>query len=87
MGYEFTVVFFLTTVKLYPTPYLSFKNQDDPKQINSPFLIMAILSPKKSASSIKCVVKTTTLSYLYFSSISQINLLAEVSQPEVGSSK
>lgn len=48
---------------------------------------MAILSPKKSASSIKCVVKTTILSYLYFYNISQINLLALVSIPDVGSSK
>ena len=52
-----------------------------------PFPMIAILSPRKSASSIKWVVKTMILSPLYFFNISQTSLLAEVSIPEVGSSR
>ena len=45
------------------------------------------LSAKKSASSIKWVVRMMILSFLYRDKRFQMSLLADVSMPEVGSSK
>lgn len=82
-----TLLSYLEIVKLYPTPNRSFKNSEDPQQISLPLPIIPILSPRKSASSIKCVVNITIRLFLYYFSISQMYLLAEVSIPLVGSSR
>ena len=46
--------------------YLALKNNEEPMQTNFPLLIMAILSPNKSASSIKCVDMMIVLLSLCF---------------------
>ena len=52
-----------------------------------PQLIIAILSPRRSASSMKCVVRMIVLSDLYLINRSQIALLEYGSTPAVGSSR
>lgn len=64
IGSDSVNVLSFTTVKLYPLPNWFFKNTLLPEHYNLPSPIIPILSPKKSASSIKCVVNTIILSSL-----------------------
>ena len=75
-----------TMTMWYPTPYLLFKNSDDPQHLTFPSAIIAILSPRMSASSMKCVVSKIVLPSFCCCSKSQVNLRADGSIPEVGSS-
>ena len=44
----------------YPIPYFDFRKRDEPATCSSPFDITIMRSPKKSASSMKCVHSTIT---------------------------
>lgn len=46
---------FLTTVSLYPSPYVLFKNRGEPQHFSFPCEIIAMRSPRRSASSMWCV--------------------------------
>ncbi len=53
-----------TKVMLYPIPNLFLRNILDPQHNNWPPPIIPIRSPRKSASSMKCVVRMIILSFL-----------------------
>lgn len=76
----------LDTVRRYPTPNLFFKKSELPKHSNYPLAMMAIRSPRISASSMKWVVSTMTRPYFSSFSMFHNSLRAVRSIPEVGSS-
>jgi hypothetical protein len=47
-------------------PYLFFKKREVPQHLTTPSAMIAILSPSKSASSMKCVVSTMVRPFLFF---------------------
>lgn len=87
IDFDFTSGFFFKKVILYPILNLFFKKRLDPQQRSFPALIIPILSPKKSASSVDFVVTMMILSFLYFLSEFHIHFLVKVSIYKVGSSK
>mmetsp|Transcript_14291 Transcript_14291/g.29201 ORF Transcript_14291/g.29201 Transcript_14291/m.29201 type:complete len:332 (+) Transcript_14291:3232-4227(+) len=77
----------LTTVNVYPTPYVDLRNMEEPTHWSWPWAMMAILSPKMSASSMKCVVRRMMRPLLFFCRMFHVLRLLYGSMPEVGSSK
>ena len=75
------------SIKSINLPNLFFRNKDDPAHRTTPSAMIAIRSPNKSASSMKCVDRTIVLDSRSLCSRFQICLLASGSMPEVGSSK
>ena len=67
--------------------YLFFRNSGLPQHLTLPFTMIAILSPSVSASSMECVVSRMVRPLRYFLSTSHVTLLANGSNPVVGSSK
>lgn len=67
-------------------PNCFFRNNDEPQHCTFPFAMIAILSPRTSASSIKWVVSRIVLLFLIVCRRSHIPRLASGSIPEVGSS-
>ena len=55
---------------------LLLRKREDPEHLSFPSAMMAILSPRRSASSMKCVVRSTVLSCLCLASRSQVALRA-----------
>eukprot|EP00732_Lithocolla_globosa_P000359 Lithocolla_globosa_v1_NODE_102_length_6350_cov_93.725179.p3 type:complete len:182 gc:universal NODE_102_length_6350_cov_93.725179:6243-5698(-) len=75
-----------TMLTLYPWLNNFFRRVEVPKARSCPSAMIAIRSPKISASSIEWVVKTITLPFLKFSTKVQTCLLLTGSIPVVGSS-
>mmetsp|Transcript_25722 Transcript_25722/g.35378 ORF Transcript_25722/g.35378 Transcript_25722/m.35378 type:complete len:238 (+) Transcript_25722:266-979(+) len=71
----------------YPAPNLLLRNNDDPLHLNLPSDMITIRSANVSASSMKCVVRSTTLPFLQRCNNSQVERRLYGSIPEVGSSK
>ena len=67
-------------------PYLFFKKSEEPQHLTTPSAMMAIRSPKRSASSMKCVERRTVRPSRWDCRMSQAFRLASGSIPEVGSS-
>lgn len=68
-------------------PYLFFRNKELPQHFRIPSAMMAILSPRRSASSMKCVVRSIVRPALFFWRTVQICRLASGSNPDDGSSR
>lgn len=78
---------FYYVLQLSPLPYFFFKNKEDPQHCTTPLAIIAIRSPRRSASSMKCVVRSMVLPVRSCWRRSQMIRRAPGSIPEVGSSK
>lgn len=68
------------------SPYLFLRKSGEPQHWSSPLAMMAIRSPSRSASSMKCVVSRMVRPRFSPCSRSQVARRAEGSIPEVGSS-
>ena len=68
-------------------PYIFFRNRDEPLHCTTPLAMMAMRSPSRSASSMKCVVSRMVRPVLSCCSMSQMSRRAPGSMPEVGSSR
>mmetsp|Transcript_200 Transcript_200/g.365 ORF Transcript_200/g.365 Transcript_200/m.365 type:complete len:183 (+) Transcript_200:3598-4146(+) len=84
---HFSKISFLEIVNTYPAPNLVLRKRDVPEHRKCPSDIIAILSPRMSASSMKCVVRTITRPSFFFCSSSHVDRLEYGSIPLVGSSK
>lgn len=71
------------TLAMYPVPNFDFSLIDVPMHRSFPFAIIAIRSPRISASSMEWVVKTIALPFLASSMMSQTCLLVIGSMPVV----
>ena len=74
-------------VSTYPLPYAFFRNNGVPSHTSSPPDMMPMRSPKRSASSIECVVSTMTRPAFFFLRRFHVARCAYTSMPEVGSSR
>lgn len=71
---------------LHDSPYLFFRKSGDPQHCSSPPAMMAMRSPSRSASSMKCVVSRMVRPRFSPCRRSQVARLADGSMPDVGSS-
>ena len=75
------------SVRVYPVPYLFFRNSGLPTHASFPALMMAMRSQSKSASSKKCVVSMIELVAARRRITSHVNRREYGSIPDVGSSR
>ena len=79
--------FFKLGCYIWYSQYLFFRNIGLPQHLTFPSTMIAILSPRASASSMECVVNRIVRPSRYFLSTSHVTFLACGSKPVVGSSR